>query len=196
MIEKQAACPGCDRSDEVMTVRAAYEDRAGALGGPPWQQVAPPPAPGPPPRTQPGGGVLAGLVIGALLAFIALMSIAENGLPAFGNAYQLGHAFGRLVLPVVLLGIFGARYAVGKNRYREQSAAFQAVTERFRQRTAVWEAAQLCRRCRSAFFADGVLRADFPASPPIAVEQFPLMVATMAERVLHGTAVRQPVPTG
>ncbi len=54
---------------------------------------------------------------------------------------------------------------------------------------AVWEAARLCLRCRAAYFPAGVLRADFPASPPIPMEQFAVMVVTMAERAYGGVPV-------
>jgi len=70
-------------------------------------------------------------------------------------------------------------------RSRRKGPAGSPEPARWQQQMAVWERARLCRTCKAAFWPDGVLRADIPASPMIPIDQFPLMVVTMAERA-HG----------
>ncbi|MFC8450308.1 hypothetical protein [Kitasatospora sp. NPDC057223] len=170
-----------------MTVRAAYQDREGALGGPPWATVAPPPLSGPPPEPETGAGVAVLGVIGGLLIVVALLGIASDGLPALGSAYETGQAFGKLLFPLLVIGAALLRHGVVRARYNDRLAVHRAQTALWKGRQAVWEAARLCRRCRVAYFPAGVLRADFPASPPIPLEQFAVMVVTMAERA-YGSA--------
>ncbi len=189
MAEREPVCPGCDRADETMTVRAGYRDGAGTPGGPPAAALAPPPAVGPPPERDPSRGyaLLAGL--GGLGVVVALTGIAADGLSSLASSpYLLGSAFGELLVPVVLFSLFGTRYALVAIRHREKVAAHRRETGYQRRRAAVWEAALLCRRCTVTFFPGGVLRADIPASPAIALERFPVMVATMADRAHGGVA--------
>ena len=189
MTEEQAGCSECGRTDESMTVRTAYEDREGALGGPPWTSVAPPPVSGPPPEPETGGVVAVLGVVGGLLLVVGVLGIASDGLPALGSAYALGQAFGQLLFPLVLVGAALLRHGVLRGRYDDRLAAHRAQTAHWKRRTAVWEAARLCRLCRVAYFPAGVLRADFPASPAIPLEEFAVMVAVMAERAYGGAPV-------
>ncbi|MFF1873455.1 hypothetical protein [Kitasatospora herbaricolor] len=193
MAEDQPRCPGCDRADEVMSVRAAHADRGGAPAGPPWQAVAPPEAAGPPPRRDLGGAVPVLAVFGGLMLAVGVHTAATEGVD-LSTSYQQGRAFGGFVLPVLLLAAAGIRYLVLTLRHRERLAVHDWETGVARRRTAVWGAALLCRRCAAAFFPDGVLRADFPASPAIPLAGFPPMVAAMAERAYGAGPVPEPVP--
>ncbi|WP_371480944.1 hypothetical protein [Kitasatospora sp. NBC_00315] len=186
MAEEKAVCPGCDRADDTMTVRAGYQDGEGRAGAPPWHLLAPPPVSGPSPEPGPrwGYAVLAGL--GGLGLLKVLLGVTAHGLPYGAGPYGTGALFGAALFPLVLLGVFGTRYAVVSARNEERLAAHRWETEHRRRRMAVWEAALLCRRCVVVFFPDGALRPDFPASPAIAPAQFPAMVATMAERAFGG----------
>ncbi|MCX5212257.1 hypothetical protein OG689_23730 [Kitasatospora sp. NBC_00240] len=192
MAENRARCPGCDRADAVTTVRAAYADHEWAAGEPFRQAVAPPEAAGPPPRWDLGGAVPVLAVFGGLLLVGGVNTAASDGIDV-SSSYQLGRAFSGFVLPVLLLAAAGARYLVLTLRHRERLAVHAWETGVGQRRAAVWEAALLCRRCEAAFFPDGVLRPDFPASPLIPPASFPLMVATMAERAYGGVPVPVPV---
>jgi hypothetical protein len=165
--------------------------------------LAPPPAPVDPatvelPATRPPmpGKARAMLVIGGLLLAYGLFDLLTGrATTSFGDeAYQEGYAIGsamKLIAGVVLL-----LSGLSAHRSRQWPVADPANVQHlhlanravYTRRAQVWEHAQVCLDCPGAFFAAGVLRPDFPASPLIELAQFPLMVTTMAERAFAGAA--------
>ncbi|WP_354641134.1 hypothetical protein [Kitasatospora camelliae] len=182
--QQQVCCPGCGGAEGVVSARAAHgggADRAPVVG------LAPPP---PPPTTAPAGqrqelraGAKAVIAVCALLASSSLLRTLTDD-TVYTGAYGAGQNFAK-VLPVLVLAAtwyFGRRTVPGP----EPELVVRLRAE-YTRRMQVWEHARYCTACRTAFWPAGVLRPDFPASPPVPQEQFPLMVATMADRAYGET---------
>ncbi|MEV6972607.1 hypothetical protein [Kitasatospora sp. NPDC093806] len=187
-----AACPQCSAPDQSVAVPHALDPAA----QPPLDEqtralLAPPPPPQPAPHRMGGAAIcfysLAGVF--ALLAVFALTRPRVDDPTSYGTAYALGYFIGPFLLPALFAGIAAIIHAVSKGRHGRRAAESLPQQQAFWQRNhAVWQAAWLCRRCRVAFFPDGVLRKDFAASPPIPLDQFPLWVVTAAERAYGAAA--------
>ncbi|WP_035847988.1 hypothetical protein [Kitasatospora azatica] len=180
------ACPQCG-GENIRTARQLYELTEPAPPGLDPARLAPPPAP---PGTntltagqaQSNGKAKALIAIGGGLVVLRLLTLAANGYTGTGPSYTISWL--GLILPVILL----VRGVVLFNRNRA-AAPYQPVDDQalanralYTRRMQVWEHAQVCRDCKGAFFAEGVLHPGIPASPLITLDQFPLMVVTMAER--------------
>jgi len=178
-------CPQCERTDGAVRARQAYE------GAPPALEVAPPPPPTAAQAVTPAAerpswtrpGPVRTAVIGGYLAVLALV---------LGIALASGVDLKAMLLSLPVPGIgfwallrwFLADRSSPPGPNPETVSAHKVIWTR---RMQVWEHAWYCRDCRVAFWPAGVLGAEFPASPAVQPHDFPLMVATMAERA-YGTA--------
>ncbi|GAA1221151.1 hypothetical protein GCM10009665_09130 [Kitasatospora nipponensis] len=193
MSAAQPSCPHCGGGN-VSTARQVHERTvpvpatfSPALLAPPT--APPPPGDGPAVRGEWRTGAKVcfwiGLGLGVLAVFNTLANSGANA-EGFPASYQRGYELGRFVLPVILLLV-----AAGIGRDKSTAAPAAVVAQHhhrlsrdiYTRRLQVWEFARVCLDCPGAFFEAGVLRADVPASPLIELRQFPLMVATMADRV-------------
>ncbi len=188
-----AECPRCAESDQTVSVPHTLTDAGHPLGAPERGLLLPPPPPVPAAVGRSKAAVALYAVAG-VITVLGLMN-AANGLPDLEDAdasYRMGYLLGPLIFstPLALVGLV---VQLASKRRRVQVAengagARHAVWERCHR---VWQAAWLCRRCRVAFFPEGSISPDYPASPAIAVAQFPMWVTTTA-----GRAFGVPNPAG
>ncbi|MFG2823310.1 hypothetical protein ACGFX4_28260 [Kitasatospora sp. NPDC048365] len=169
-------CPQCGGSDSTLRARQAWE------GDPPAVEVAPPAAP---PvtgiataeaRWNPTTRTVA-LIVGGYLA-LALVAVLVAGATGVGVGAVLAG------VPLPGLGFWVVLYLA---RGRDPLPAANAEQVSFHKvvwtrRMQVWEHAWFCSACRVAFWPAGALKPAFPASPAVPPHEFPLMVATMADR--------------
>ncbi len=170
--------------------RQLHEDRSEPAADLRRELLAPPPAPfeGADGREWSiASRVLFGIggftVFGALMRMVnAANSANMAGDPSLApDPYQ---SYVGLAVAVVLFAVAAALRCVRSSRDNAAQARHNAVNRQaWAGRMQVWEQARVCLTCRGAFFPEGVLRAGLGASPLIALDQFPLMVVTMAERV-------------
>ncbi|WP_327681822.1 hypothetical protein [Kitasatospora sp. NBC_00458] len=195
-----ATCPQCTASDEAVAVPEALADARRPLDEPVRAQLAAPLLLPPEPEGVGGGAitcyVLAGLV--GLLQLRSLVAEKSRDEEVRDAAYQAGAVLGPWIVVALLLGI-GVAVQVARRRRRAAKARAAGLPTREewspelrdqrKRQFRVWEAAWLCRRCLVAFFPDGAVRPDFPASPAIPVGEFPLWVVTAAERAFGPEAM-------
>ncbi|MFJ3794195.1 hypothetical protein [Kitasatospora sp. NPDC090091] len=135
------------------------------------------------------GAAIALFCVAGLFALGGVRGLLADDGGSSDNAYQAGRAVGPFFFTAILVGVALAVNAVAQRRRRAAQQGQAAPTRaQWEQHRRVWRAAWLCRRCQVAFFPAASLRPDFPASPAIPVEQFPLWVATTAERAFGPTA--------
>ncbi|MFF2661086.1 hypothetical protein ACFVUH_27450 [Kitasatospora sp. NPDC058032] len=180
-----ATCPQCSASDQSVAVPHALEPTAEPpLDEPTRALLAPPPPP------QPGRhrSVVATTfyALAGVFAVFGLLGLAK----AFREDHEgaetvalIAYFVGALTVPGLLLAVGLITHVVSRRRHErgfvENYGPLHAVWQRNQH---VWQAARFCHRCRVVFFPDAALRPDFPASPPIRPEQFPLWVVTAADR--------------
>jgi hypothetical protein len=140
------------------------------------------------------GKTVALFVIGGLMLASAVIELAAGVAGGGDSSYQSGWEIGQYFRLGVGLCLLAAGYSGHRSRRWPvgDAAGVQHVHLHNRavytRRAQVWEHAQVCLDCPGVFFAAGVLRPDFPASPLIELGQFPLTVATMADRAYAGAA--------
>ncbi|MET9618472.1 hypothetical protein [Kitasatospora indigofera] len=162
----------------------ASSDPGLPLGAPERGLLLPPPPPVPAKVKRSNPAFVLHTVAG-VITVLWLMNLAK-GLPdpeVTDASYRLGYLMGPLILsvPLAVAGLV-VQLATRQRRVQvaeEAAGARHAVWERCHR---VWQAAWLCRRCRVAFFPEGAVSPDYPASPAIAVAQLPMWVTTTAER--------------
>ncbi|MFC8449290.1 hypothetical protein, partial [Kitasatospora sp. NPDC057223] len=159
-------------------------DTGHPLGAPEHGPLLPPPAPAPPAvgRSTPATALY---VLACVITVFGLINVAHS-LPDVKDAdpaYRLGFVMGPLVFsaPLALIGLV-VQLATKRRRVRAAEEGAKALHALWERRHRVWLAAWLCRRCGVAFFPKGSVTPDYPASPPLAVEQLPVWVTTTAER--------------
>ncbi|MFF2352336.1 hypothetical protein ACFVVL_21440 [Kitasatospora sp. NPDC058115] len=183
-----ATCPQCSASDCTVAVPQALAPGAQPpLDEPSRARLAPPPAPQQAPYRM-GGTAISFFVLAGVFTLGSVVSlITESGADeGYDAAYQLGRDMGRFLVPVLFLCVALASHTVARRRHLRDAARPNPMQQTLWQRRhQVWQAAWFCHRCHVAFFPAAVLRPDFPASPPIPLDQFPLWVVTATDRV-HG----------
>ncbi|MFJ1707047.1 hypothetical protein [Kitasatospora sp. NPDC088346] len=195
-----AECPRCTEADQAVSVPLALADTTHPLGEPERSLLLPPPPPAPAVvgRSKPAVALYA---VAAVITVLGLKSMADglSGPQDADLAYRLGAILGPLFfsVPLALAGMV-VQLTTRRRRVRAAEAGAEARRAVWERCHRVWQAAWLCRRCRTAFFPKGSVTPDFPASPAIAVAQVPSWVTATAERALgvpEPAAVR-PVPSG
>ncbi|RKE23309.1 hypothetical protein [Streptomyces sp. TLI_171] len=162
-----ASCPACGTADHTVLVSAAVLDPQSALDASVREQLD---VPREPKLLSPASAVLftlAGLQILPLLIFLI-------GLGSDDHRVVLG-SLAICVLVLLLAGVFGATgraVLVAARRRRLAEGGWPVRYEQWQLVHGVWRAAWLCRGCAVAFFPQGSLRPDFPASPPLRLEHF------------------------
>ncbi|WP_143687031.1 hypothetical protein [Streptomyces sp. TLI_171] len=128
------------------------------------------------PRWNPGTRTVA-LFVGGYLA-VALVAVL--------SAEVAGVSGGSVLAGVPLPGVgFWVVLHLARSRAPRPAANAEQVSFHkvvWTRRMQVWEHAWFCSACRVAFWPAGALKAAFPASPAVPAHEFPLMVATLAER--------------
>ncbi|MFC5890965.1 hypothetical protein ACFP0N_39040 [Kitasatospora aburaviensis] len=180
-----APCPQCTASDESATVAQSLVDIDRPLDEATRALLSSPPEP-------PGmsGAAIALFCLAGLFALGGVRGLLVDNGGSSDAAYQAGRTLGPFLFAAILAGAALAANAVTRRRRRaaQQGRAAAPTRAQWEQHRRVWRAAWLCRRCQVAFFPAASLRPDFPASPAIPVEQFPLWVVTTAERAFGTTA--------
>ncbi|MFE7190842.1 hypothetical protein [Kitasatospora sp. NPDC057541] len=183
-----ATCPQCSASDQSVAVPHALAPTAEPpLDEPTRALLAPPPPP------QPGRHrsvvAITFYSLSGVFAVFGLLSVTKSfreDLEGAETAELIAYFVGTLIVPGFLLAVGLIARVVSRRRHERRFVENYGLLHAHWQRHQhVWQAAWFCRRCRVAFFPDAVLRPDFPASPPIRLEQFPLWVVTAADRA-HG----------
>ncbi|MFD7581766.1 hypothetical protein [Kitasatospora sp. NPDC059817] len=183
-----ATCPQCTAPDQSVLMAHALADTTAPLDDSTRALLYPPPEPQPAPA-EPSTGAIVLFVLAAVFGLLGVLSQLrdDEDLSGYDSAYQLGYHVGPFILPAVLLVIGLIVWTVSRSRHRR--AVERGLPEQralWQRHLHVWQAGWLCRRCQVAFFPDASIRPDFPASPAIPVEQFPLWVMTAAERAFAG----------
>ncbi|WP_431676050.1 hypothetical protein [Kitasatospora sp. KL5] len=140
----------------------------------------PPQAPATVERSKPAAALY---TVAGVITALWLMNVSR-GVPDLEDAdtaYIMGYLLGPLIL-IVPLALAGLIVQLATKRRRVQVAedgarAWHAIWERCHR---IWQAAWLCRRCRVTFLPKGALGPHFPATPAIAIAQFPKWVTTTA----------------
>ncbi|MGW4897031.1 hypothetical protein ACWEQL_32940 [Kitasatospora sp. NPDC004240] len=178
-----ATCPQCAAPDQSVALPQVLEDAVQPLDKPTRALLAPPPRPQAAKGGTPEGAVafFAASGLSLLLGVAKLLSGGES-LERNGVAYQMGYRSGWFLLAGVLLLIGLAVRSNAKDKAKESAEELPAKEAQWELHHRVWQDGWLCRRCRVAFFPEGAIRPDYPASPAIPVEQFPVWVTTAAER--------------
>ncbi|MFD8481754.1 hypothetical protein [Kitasatospora sp. NPDC059673] len=123
------------------------------------------------------GTRMAALIAGGYLA-AALVAVLV--------AYTTGRSLGAILagFPIPGIGLFVVLYffhdRVPPPSAKDKLSSFHRAV--WTRRMQVWEHAWFCSACRVAFWPAGALKAAYPASPAVPAHEFPLTVATMAER--------------
>ncbi|MFJ9611395.1 hypothetical protein ACIRS1_34160 [Kitasatospora sp. NPDC101176] len=189
-----AACPQCAAPDHAVPIPRAVADPSTPLDGPTRALLAPPPEP----RPAPGQAGTASTVLYGIAAALAVLGVVSllhgaRDLDRYDAAYRLGYRLGPFVLPGLLVVCGLIVQAVSRRRRRQAAAiVLPAQKAQWQRNLSVWQAGWLCLGCRAAFFPDAAIRPDFPASPALPLDQFPLWVMTAAERAFGPTS--PPVP--
>ncbi|MCG6494432.1 hypothetical protein [Kitasatospora sp. A2-31] len=181
-----APCPQCAASDECATVSQSLVDIDRPLDEVTRALLSSPPEP-----AGMSGASIALLCLAGLFALGGVRGLlADDDGSGSDTAYQAGRTLGPFLFAAILAGVGLAVNAVAQRRRRaaQQGQGAAPTRVQWEQHRRVWRAAWLCRRCRVTFFPAASIRPDFPASPAIPVEQFPLRVATTAERAFGTTA--------
>ncbi|PYC67848.1 hypothetical protein C7C46_29870 [Streptomyces tateyamensis] len=189
-------CPKCGR-EHTATARQVYERTVALPLGLNPMLLAPPPAPVDPatvavPASRPPTGrkSIVLFVVGGLMAGSGLLELLVGSV-AGDQTYQGGWEAGPLLRLVLGLCLVASGYWNHRSRRWPVAGPVEQHVHLhnravYTRRTQVWEHAQVCLDCPGVFFAAGALRPDFPASPLIELGQFPVMVATMADRAYAG----------
>ncbi|MGF1428543.1 hypothetical protein [Kitasatospora sp. LaBMicrA B282] len=200
MTPGQPRCPQCSGT-RTHPVRQVHDRSVEVPAGLRVDLLVPPPAPveaisPEPQQATPRWRIrsMVFLALGLLPVLSMLVGLVTHGnlgsgFDAADQNYREGAYFGAFGVPLIfLLLAWTTRYG-GAGRYRPAVRQEDHLAQRrlYTRRSQVWEHADVCLDCPGAFFAEGVLRADIPASPLIALDRFPLMVVTMADRA-YGTA--------
>ncbi|WP_395298297.1 hypothetical protein ACF9IK_36190 [Kitasatospora hibisci] len=181
-----APCPQCAASDESATVAQSLVDIDRPLDEATRALLSSPPEP-----AGMSGAAIALFCLAGLLAVSGVRGLLTDDDGSSSDvSYRLGYTLGPFLVAAILVGVALAVNAVAQRRRRAARRGQGAAPTRaqWEQHRRVWRAAWLCRRCQVAFFPAATVRPDFPASPAIPVDQFPLWVATTAERAFGTTA--------